>query len=86
MSKKDKDIKYLTKCLDNSFKTQQESELYWEREKKKLKAENEKLEQTLIEIQQGLEFATYCESQECLKCTKNHILQKISKCEVKNAR
>ena len=89
---KDKDIKYLTKCLDNSFKTQQDSELYWEREKKKLKAENEKLEQTLIEIQQDLEFATYCESQECgcddanecLECTKNHILQKISECEVKN--
>ena len=91
---KDKDIKYSMKCLDNSFKTQQDSELYWEREKKKLKAEKEKLKQTLIEIQQDLEFATYCESQECgcddanecLECTKNHILQKISECEVENAR
>ena len=48
-----------------------------------------KYEQTLIEIQQDLEFATYCESQECgcddanecLECTKKQILQKISECE-----
>lgn len=47
---KDKDIKYLTKCLDNSFKTQQDSELYWEREKKKLKAENEELRRRITKI------------------------------------
>ena len=45
--------------------------------------------QTLSEIQQDLEFATYCESQECgcddanecLECTKKQILQKISEVE-----
>ena len=48
--------------------------------------------QTLREIQQDLEYATYCESQECgcddlnecLECTKNQIIQKISECEVTN--
>ena len=50
-----------------------------------LKIENKKLKETLIEIQQDLEYATYCESQECgcddtnecLECTKKQILQKI---------
>ena len=50
-----------------------------------LKIENKKLKETLIEIQQDLENATYCESQECgcddtnecLECTKKQILQKI---------
>ena len=49
----------------------------------------EELKETLIEIQQDLEFATYCESQECgcddpnecLECTKKQILQKISEVE-----
>lgn len=53
----------------------------------------EEFRQTLIEIQQDLEFATYCESQECgcddpnecLECTKKQILQKISECGVENA-
>lgn len=57
-----------------------------------LKAEKEEFKQTLIEIQQDLEFATYCESQECgcddpnecLECTKKQIIQKISEMEDKN--
>lgn len=46
---KDKDIKYLIKCLDNSFKAQQDCELHWEREKKKLKAENDSLKSELMQ-------------------------------------
>lgn len=54
-----------------------------------LKAEKEEFKKILIEIQQDLEFATYCECQECgcddpnecLECTKKQILQKISEVE-----
>lgn len=49
---KDKDIKYLIKCLDNSFKTQQDSELYWEKERKKLKTEKQQAEQKLEKIRE----------------------------------
>ena len=52
---KEKDIKYLIKCLDNSFKTQQDSELHWEKERKKLKTEKQQAEQKLEKIK---EFAT----------------------------
>lgn len=81
---KDKDIKYLIKCLDNSFKTQQDSELYWEREKKKLKTANKQAEQKLERIRElltniteaGLCEAKECgcdDNKECLECTLNEI-------------
>ena len=54
---KDKDVKFLIKCLDNSFKTLQDSELHWEREKKKLKAENEHLLEKEEEARHYLEEA-----------------------------
>ena len=64
----------------------------YEQQLDQLKTEKEEFKQTLIEIQQELEFATYCESQECgcddpnecFECTTKQILQKISECEVEN--
>lgn len=55
---KDKIIKFLTKGLDNSFKTQQDSELYWEREKKKLKAENKELNSKCSQLEENIKDLT----------------------------
>lgn len=67
----------------------EKKDCYYKQLKRK-EQECNRYKQTLSEIQQDLEFATYCESQECgcddanecLECTKKQILQKIS--EVKN--
>ena len=53
---KDKDIKYLIKCLDNSYKIKQDSEIYWERERKKLKAENEELKKKVYKYEQAEKY------------------------------
>ena len=66
--------------------------LWYKKQLKRKEQECNRYKQTLSEIQQDLEFATYCESQECgcddanecLECTKKQILQKISESEVKN--
>lgn len=68
--------------------------LWYKKQLKRKEQECKSYKQTLSEIQQDLEFATYCESQECgcddanecLECTKKQILQKISECEVENDR
>ena len=82
--KKDKDIKYLIKCLVNSFRTQHNSELYWERERKKLKAENERFKQSLTEIKEIAEEDFNHTCWETYARQLKQILQKIS--EVENAK
>lgn len=67
---KEKDIKYLIKCLDNSFKIQQDSELYWEKERKKLKAVKEQAEQKLERIRDIAEPYKMTIKKICKNCKK----------------
>lgn len=43
--KKDKNIKYLSECLNKSYATQEDSEFWWEKERNKLKQQLEEKEQ-----------------------------------------
>ena len=75
---------YKRPCAENNYNC------IWKKYLRK-EQECEELKKNIIEIQQDLEFATYCESQECgcddanecLERKKKQILQKISECEVK---
>lgn len=89
----DVEIKHYCSNWHNSCESNNNTNCYYKQLKRK-EQECNRYKQTLSEIQQDLEFATYCESQECgcddanecLECTKKQILQKISEVEDANSK
>lgn len=65
LKRKEQECEYLKNCLDKSFKTQADSELWWEKERKDLKTKLDQLKAENEELKEKFKKFFNIDNQEC---------------------